>query len=64
MAKAATKIDADKHYRVDLNHSIRVGRMPVHPGPNTKLLGSVLQELISQDAAAVAGYEAVPAVES
>ena len=58
MAKSAgPKINSATVYRVDLTHSIQVGRAAVHPGPNVKLRGDVLQKLIENDAAAVAGFE-------
>ena len=59
MAKSATKaaINPDGLYRVYLARSIKVGRRPVHPGPNVKLRGDVLESVIASDPDAVKSYE-------
>jgi len=62
MAKAPTKINPNDIYKVVLNRSIPVGRQSVHPGPNVKLRGDVLQTVIDRDAKAVESYELAPEV--
>lgn len=58
----APKINPDDIYKVELNRSITVGRSPVHPGPNVKLRGDVLQTAVDADATAVKSYELAPEV--
>lgn len=55
----AAKISKEKSYKVDLAKSIRVGRLIVNPGPNTRLNGETLQVIIDQDKSAVKNYEAI-----
>lgn len=55
--KQKPKIDPQAVYRVDLAHSIKVGRMPVHPGPNVKLRGDIIDSLADSDPEAVISFE-------
>ena len=55
----ATKIENAKTYKVDLAKSVRIGRLIVNPGPNTRLSGEALKVLVDQDKDAVKNYEAV-----
>ena len=58
MAKAkTTPIDSEADYKVELERSISVGRRMVHPGPNVKLRGNVLQAALDADADSVKSYE-------
>lgn len=64
MAPKKTTIDRQAVYRVDLTRSIKVGRTPIHAGPNVKLRGDVLDDLITIDPDAVAFYEPAKVIES
>lgn len=52
------KIEPGRLYRVTLRKSVRVGRIVLTPGGNTKLRGDALAALIEMDSDAVAHYEA------
>jgi len=63
MPKSETPaIEPETVYQVVLAHSIKVGRSAVHPGPNVKLRGDVIEALRASDPEAVISYE--PAKES
>lgn len=53
------KIENGKTYKVELAKSVRIGRLIVSPGPNTRLSGEALKALVDQDNSAVKHYEAV-----
>lgn len=57
MAKKA--IDPDKLYRVKLTRSVQIGRSMVHPGPNVKLRGDVIQQLTDTDVNLIESYDPV-----
>lgn len=57
MAKQPKSLDRETVYRVELNRSIQVGRHPVHPGPNVKLRGDVIEAAMAADPDAVKSYE-------
>lgn len=59
MAKQPAVKD-DRMYRVTLTKSIKVGRLVVNPGPNTRLRGDALRKLLQEDETAVDGYLVVP----
>lgn len=57
MAKSIT-IKEGATYKVALTKSIRVGRAVVNPGSQTRLRGDILKDLLANDPAAIAGFEA------
>lgn len=63
MAPKKSTIDRQAVYRVGLTRSIKVGRTPIHAGPNVKLRGDVLDDLIASDPDAVSFYEPAKVIE-
>ncbi|UYZ08552.1 hypothetical protein CFBP5507_06000 [Agrobacterium salinitolerans] len=57
--KAPPAIEPVSTYRVELKRSIQIGRSWVHPGPNVKLRGDILDAKIQEDAEAIGAYEPV-----